>query len=150
MPKRSRASTSRRVLRVPHRDGEHAAEPLPEPGAPLLVAVHEHLGVAVRAEAVPGALQLLHQLAVVVDLAVLHDDDGAVLVRDRLVAARQVDDREPAGRDPDRAVDVRALGVGAAVVQRFGHAPQPVGVDGAARGRDPADPAHAAESTVGA
>ena len=56
-------------------------------------------------------------------------------------------DREPSRRDPDAAVEVRAFGVGAAVVQRLGHAPEPVGVDGAADARDPADPAHAGQST---
>ena len=64
------------LARVPDRDGEHAAQPLPQPRAPLLVAVHEHLGVAAAAEPVPGPLELVHQLAVVVDLAVLDDDDA--------------------------------------------------------------------------
>ena len=104
----------------------------------------QHFGIAARVEAVAGTLELVHQLAVVVDLAVLYDDDRAVLVRDRLVAAGQVDDREPAGGDRNGAVEMRALGVGAAVVERRGHAPEPFGVDGAAAGRDPADPAHAA------
>ena len=127
---------------VPHGDGEHAAQPLPEARAPLFVAVHEHLGVAARAEAVACALELVHQLAVVVDLAVLDDGDGPVLVRDRLVAARQVDDRKAARRDPDGAVDVRALRVGAAVVERLRHPPQPLGVDRATARGDSANPAH--------
>ena len=75
--------------------------------AVLLVEVDEHLGVAARREAVPGALELVPQLAVVVDLAVLDDGDPAVLVGDRLVAGREVDDREPPGREPDRAFDER-------------------------------------------
>src|SRR4051794_41206892 len=53
-----------------------------------------HLGVAAGPEPVPRPLELAHQLAVVVDLAVLDDDDRAVLVGDRLVAARQVDRSE--------------------------------------------------------
>ena len=75
------------------------------------------------------SLELVHQLAVVVDLAVLDDDDRAVLVRDRLVAARQVDDRKSPRRDPDRPVEVRALGVGAAVIERLRHPAEAVGVD---------------------
>ena len=44
----------------------------------------------------PAALELGAQLAEVVDLAVEDDADRAVLVEDRLVAARQVDDRQAA------------------------------------------------------
>ena len=111
--------------------------------------MHEHLGVGAAAEPVTGPLELVHQLAVVVDLAVLHDDDGAVLVRDRLIAAGQVDDREPARGDPDRAVEMRPFGVRAAVEQGRRHAAEPLGVDGAAAAGDPADPAHARESRCG-
>ena len=110
--------------------------------APFLVPVHEHLGVATRAERVAGALELVHELAVVVDLAVLDDDDRAVLVRDRLVAAGQVDDREPARGDADALVRVHALRVGAAMDERLRHRTQPVDVERRLRRRDPADPAH--------
>src|SRR5207245_1428893 len=78
---------------VPQRDREHAPQTVEEGSPPLLVAVHEHLGVAVRAEAMAGALELTPQLPVVVDLAVLDDGDAAVLVGDRLVARLEVDDR---------------------------------------------------------
>ena len=61
--------------RVPDRDREHAAQPLPQARSPFLVAVREHLGVAMRAEPVTGAFELVLELAVVVDLAVLDDDD---------------------------------------------------------------------------
>ena len=40
------------ALGVPEREGEHAAQPLHEALAVLLVEVDEHLGVAARAEAV--------------------------------------------------------------------------------------------------
>ena len=49
-----------------------------------------------------AALQLGPQLAVIVDLAVLDDDDAAVLVGERLVAAVEVDDREAAGGERPR------------------------------------------------
>ena len=42
----------------------------------------------------------------------------------------------------DRAVDVHALRVRAAMVERPGHRAEPIRVDRATRGRDPADPAH--------
>ena len=91
----------------------------------------------------PGALELARQLAVVVDLAVLDDGRRAVLVRDRLVAGVEVDDREPPRREPDAAVDERALGVRPAVRERRRHRGEPIAVDAAPSRDDSADPAHA-------
>ena len=128
---------------VPDRDREHAAQPLRERLAPLLVRVRDHLGVAVRAEAVAGAHKLVGELRVVVDLAVLHDDDASVLVRNRLVAGVEVDDREAPRGEPDRAVDERPVRVGAAMNERCAHRREPLGIRGASGGRDSANPAHA-------
>ena len=60
----------------------------------FFVEVKEDLGVAVCPEAMSGALELVAKLAVVVDLSVLDDVEGSVLVCDRLVACLEVDDRE--------------------------------------------------------
>ena len=106
---------------VPDRDGEHAAQAARELRPVLLVEVHEHLRVGMGAERVPLALELAPQLGVVVDLAVLDDDAGAVLVRDRLVAAGEVDDREPPGGEGDGAVGVLAGAVRASVDERGAH-----------------------------
>jgi hypothetical protein len=73
---------------------------------------------------VAGALELSPQLRVVVDLAVLDDDAASVLVRDRLVAVLEVDDREAARREGDGAVDVLAVTVGAAVDEQVAHRAQ--------------------------
>ena len=131
-------------LRVPHRDREHAPQPLGEARPVLLVEVDEHLGVGVRrAEAVAGRLELRPQLGVVVDLAVLDDDDPPVLVGDRLVAALEVDDRQPPRRQPGLAEHDLARAVRPAVAQRFAHGAQQRGVDGApVAPDDAADPAH--------
>ena len=131
------------ALRVPERDREHPAQPLGEALAVLLVQVHEHLGVAARREPVPGPLELEPELAVVVELAVLNDRDPAVLVRDRLVARREVDDGEAPGSEADAPVEVRAVGVRPALDEGCAHRREPAGIDGAAGGRDSADPAHA-------
>ena len=72
----------------------------------------------------PAALELGAQLGVVVDLAVLDDDDAAVLARDRLVAALEVDDRQPPRGQPGLAVDHLAPAVGPAVPQRRAHRAQ--------------------------
>ena len=131
------------ALRVPERDGEHAPQPLGEARAVLLVKVDEHLGVAVRREPVAGPLEVPPELTVVVELAVLDDRDAAVLVRDRLVAGREVDDREAPGSEPDGPVEVCAVRVRPALDEGCAHRREPAGVDGAAGGRDSADPAHA-------
>ena len=129
--------------RVPDRDGEHAAQALGEAVAVLLVEMEQHFGVAVRAEVMPGALELAAQLAVVVDLAVLDDVQGAVLVRDRLVARLEVDDREAPRGEGDVAVAelseaVRARGERAsALICR-----DAIRHGGAVRRRDSADPTH--------
>ncbi len=65
----------------------------------------------------PCALQLAAQLAVVVDLAVADQPQRAVLVRQRLVAAGEIDDRQPAHADRQRPVDVQAFVVGAAMAR---------------------------------
>ena len=57
--------------------------------------MHEHLGIAPGPEPVPPPFQFPPQLPVVVDLPVEDDLDRPVLVADRLVASRKVDDREP-------------------------------------------------------
>ena len=63
------------ALGVPDRNREHPAQPVCEALAVLFVEMDEHLGVAARREPVPRALEVVAQLAVVVDLAVLDDGD---------------------------------------------------------------------------
>ena len=91
-----------------------------------------------------GALELVPQLAVVVELAVLDDGDPAVLVRDRLIAGLEVDDREPPSGKPHRAFGEGPVGVGPAVDERRAHRRELIGWGGAAGPCDSADPAHAA------
>ena len=50
-----------------------------------------------------GSLELLAQLRKVVDLAVEHDPDRLVVIGHRLVAAREVDDREATETEPQAA-----------------------------------------------
>jgi hypothetical protein len=107
--------------RVPEREGKHPAQAGDEVFAVVLVEVEQHLDVRLGAEGV-AVLQLFAQLAVVVDLPVGDDADGAVLVEHRLRAAGEVDDRQAAVAEGDRAIGVEAFAVGAAVGERVGHA----------------------------
>jgi hypothetical protein len=70
---------------------------------------------------VPSALQPGAQLTVVVDLAIEHDRDGAILVEDGLVAGGQVDDPESLDPKADARRDVQTTGVRPAVLQRLTH-----------------------------
>ena len=80
---------------VPDCESEHPVERRHAARPVLLVVVDDRLGVAAGAKAVPLPLQRRAQGLEVVDLAVVGDDDGAVLVPHRLHAAFDVDDRQP-------------------------------------------------------
>ena len=99
---------------------------------------------AARGEAVSGALELRAERAEVVDLAVVRDDDAAVLVRQRLSAGlRQIDDRQTAIPEPDARIAPDPLTVGPAVRDRVGHPPHDRFADGLTRDvEDSGDPAH--------
>src|SRR3954454_17651020 len=94
----------------------------------------------------PAALELAPKLAVVVDLPVLDDVDGAVLVPDRLVTGLEGDDRETARGERGPSVGALAEAVRAAVDERLAHRREPADVGGAVRRGDSADPAHPVES----
>src|SRR5262245_60977356 len=71
-------------------EGEHPVQPDGQPCAPLLIAVHEHLGIGVaRGEAVAALDQLAAQLNVIIDLTVEYDADVAGLVPHWLSATSQ-------------------------------------------------------------
>ena len=92
-----------------------------------------------------AALELAAQLAVVVDLAVVHELQRAVVARERLHArVAQVDDREPAEAERDAVVGERAVAVGAAVVERRGHAAHGFGLGRPPEIDDTAEAAHQA------
>ena len=69
-------------------------------------------------EAVAGARAAAPQLAEVVDLAVEHDADRAVLVGDRRIAGDEVDDREAVLGDECAVSLPPAMGVGTTVVEQ--------------------------------
>src|SRR5690606_17757081 len=95
--------------------------------------------------------QPVPELAVVVDLAVEDDRDGAVFVGDGLAAAAQVDDAEPPHAEADAVGREESVLVRAATRDRRGH---PAGSrqwvrarHGAGRARVPGYPAHQAGAT---
>src|SRR6266508_2649874 len=131
---------------VPDGEAEHAAKPLDAARAEVFVEMDDGFGVAVRAEDVTVALEVAAQFAVVVDLAVEDDPDGAILVRDGLVAAIQVDDAEAPHADGDAVPDVHALIVGTAMHHCAAHVANLVLEHGAAIPSN--DSGYAAHGTV--
>ena len=119
-------------------EGPHAVEARGAGGAPLLVGVDDDLGVAVRAEGVAGGLELGAQLAVVVDLAVVDEPDGLVLVGHGLVPALAVDDAQAAVTEADGRRLEGAGVIGAAVHDGGGHAPEKLPVGRAGEAEDAA------------
>jgi hypothetical protein len=61
-------------------------------------------------------LKAMTQILVIVDLAVKHEPQGAILVSDWLVAREQVNDAQPAHAQPDVGIGIVALVVGTAMV----------------------------------
>ncbi len=72
----------------------------------------------------PSRSQRGAQFGVVVDLAVEDDDDRTVLVVHRLLAAADVDDREPPVAKPHARLGVEAVAIRAAMADRRRHPAQ--------------------------
>ena len=116
-------------LGIPHDKGEHAAQHTGQLCAVLLIAVQDDLSVAVGLEDVAFGLQRGAQLHKIVDLAVEHADNGAVLIVHGLFACGQVDDAQTAEAQRDGAAgviaaDMVALHIGAAVDDAVCHSVQ--------------------------
>src|SRR5215211_3142974 len=86
-------------------------------------------------------LESCAQLAEVVDLAVQHDDDGAVLVVDRLVSGGKVDDPQALDAQPDAGRHVQAARVGTAMLLGRAHPLDQPRIDGGSVASELADDA---------
>ena len=84
--------------------GEHAAQAIEAGGAPLAPGLEQDLRVGGGPEPDAGGRQLPFQRLIVVDLAVV-DDDQPILLERLVGRVRQVDDRQPAMAQ----TDVRAM-----------------------------------------
>src|SRR4051812_33249232 len=84
------------------------------------------------------------QITVVVDLAIEHDDYGAVLIEYRLLSTTEIDDAEAAVAETDVVFDEIAVIIRAAMRLSRGHALDESTIDVFSRVEvdDPANPAH--------
>ena len=142
------------LVPVPDRSAEHAAQVGGEVGAVPLVEMREHLRVATAGERVAVAAESLAKVAVVVQLSVLDRRTVPLFVRERLVAALDVDDAEPPDAERDSRLLENAAVVRAAVRHRIGHVVEHAGVEDPARIapdlNGTADSAHWFDATGGA
>ena len=100
---------------VPECQRPLAVEPREAPVSPFFVGVDNDLRVGARPETMSERLQVAAELDVIEDLAVEDDPERAVLVRERLLARDQVDDREPCVPEARARVTVGPAPVGTAV-----------------------------------
>jgi hypothetical protein len=134
--------------RVPQRQREHAFHVPEKLRSVLLVEVDQHLDVGASAEAM-SLLEIAPQRRCVVDLPVAYQAQRARLVRERLAAVLQVDDRETPATERDRPAREDTAFVRTAVTERLRHPLEQflAGRHGTER-REPAeDPTH--ERTLG-
>jgi hypothetical protein len=86
--------------------------------------------------------QPLAKLHVVINLAIHNHGHGAILVEHRLVTALDIDDREPAGAEPDSWLDVCPARVRTPVLDRPTHAVEQFFVDSSTRIEHSGNSAH--------
>jgi hypothetical protein len=131
-------------LGIPERHRPLSVHALERRVAPLLVGVHDDLGVALGAKHVPVREELRAELHIVEDLAVERDPERAGFVRERLLPGRKVHDREARVREPCAAVTVESPFVRAAMVQGARHAQKGAPFRRRCRAgtKDPGDAAH--------
>ena len=120
MPKVSRAQKSSPVA-VSYSEGEHAAQTVEHPFAPLLEPVEHHFRIALGREGVARSDQLPAQFPVVVDLAVEDEHERTILVVEGLVRPGEIDDGQAPEAQGGSAVVEIPFGIGAAMGDGIGH-----------------------------
>src|SRR6266436_4292829 len=108
-------------LPVPEGEGEHPLQPLHAGVALFLVKVQDRLGVAPGLIPMPLRLQPGSERGVVIDLPVVGNPHPAVLVRHRLLPARDVHDGQAAVAEAYGPIDPQSLAIGPAVTEDVSH-----------------------------
>src|SRR6185295_9719909 len=92
---------------IKYREGIHPVEPLQQTfDSPFCKSVSQHFCIALTRERAAVLFQLPAQLAIIVNLAILKNDDLTFTAEERLSAAFNVNDRKPSHSHPDRAVEI--------------------------------------------
>ena len=118
------------LLAVPQGEGEHAAKALDAVDSPRFPGVHDDLGVALGVKHVAQRLQFRNELLVVVDFAIKDHHDRAVFVEQRLLAGRDVNDRQAPMAQAHARLNVQLALVWTTVSLRVIHALEHGATDG--------------------
>jgi hypothetical protein len=125
-----------------YRKRKHTIEFIEHRRPLVLVKMQENLGIALRSQDVTVIDQAAAQLAVVINLAIEHQRQGAVFVVQRLVPAHYVDDRKATMHQPGRTMDNVTKVVRAALGQRCSHGFEQLPIRRVAWVNDTGDAAH--------
>ena len=106
---------------VPDREGEIAVEVRNAIDPLLLVELEENLGVGIGSKVMTALDHRLAQFDVVEDFAVEGDADVAICTQHRLLAGRDVDDAQPCVAETRVTVEMDAVFVRTAMIQRANH-----------------------------
>ncbi|MNZ54586.1 hypothetical protein D3C78_724900 [compost metagenome] len=102
------------AITLPDRQGKHAVQAWQQFGAPGVVALEQHFGVAAGVEGIAQVFQLAAQFREVVDGAVEGQRQAQLIIDHRLRrTVGQVHDFQPAMAQGNRALAMKAPGVGA-------------------------------------
>ncbi len=131
-------------FRVPNGEGKHPAELLDALGTLVLVQMNNDFRVGLRAKYVAPLDQPLPKLVEVVNLAIEHNPDRIVLIREGLASRAQVNDGEPTMSQTDVSLDVMPVPVRTPVGQKASHPLHQPGVNAGALAIDkfPRNAAH--------
>ena len=86
-----------------------------------IVRVNDGFSIAIGIKGVAEFLELFAQLAIVVDLAIENDPRGAILIVNRLPAAREIDNRQPAHPQAHGPAEIEAVFVRTAMANCVAH-----------------------------
>src|ERR1044072_6767225 len=109
------------LLRVPDREGTHAAQKIDAAATMLFVKMENRFRVAVCAIDVTARFQLVAIIGVIVDLAVVDDLKRAIPVDHRLMPRGDVDDAQAAVAETDIRVNEDPRFVGSAMRDHVAH-----------------------------
>ena len=114
---------------IPNRKRKHPAQVLWTIGSPLVVGVNDSFSIAVGIELVAELFEFFAQLAIVVDLAVENNPCRAVLIMNRLLSVREIDDREPSHRQSHAIAEIETVIVRTAMTNGLIHAREQLAIN---------------------
>src|SRR5260370_9772344 len=106
---------------VPDGEGEHPAQVLDTLIPVLFVGVNDGLGVTIRTKVMTTLLKLFLQFTIVIDFPIQDDENALIFVKNRLMTASQVDDREAAHAQGYAIINPHSLVVWPTVATALAH-----------------------------